>query len=94
MDRKILIFRVLFFDVIIPLVKFGLLIYSVVQLFDSNDTNWALATLGAIIAPGLLEVAYWIMVYFFDPEKRATYKPWKWILMFNPITFPFTTIFW
>jgi hypothetical protein len=94
MEKKTLLFRVIFFDVIIPLVKFGLLIYSVVQLFDTGDSKWGAATVGAIIAPGLLEVVYWLMVCCCDHERRALYTPWKWILLFNPITFPFTVIFW
>lgn len=93
-NSKCTIIRVLLFDVLIPLIRFGLLIYSVVQLFQNGDPNWAIATIGAILAPGILEVIYWLVLCCTDPESRNSSEPWKYIVFFNPITFPISAIGW
>ena len=93
-NTKWLLLRVLFFDVVIPFVKFGLLIVTVVRLFQGGNPNWAWSTIGAILTPGILEVLYWLVVCCCDPEKRSSSKPWKWILLFNPLFFPVSTILW
>ncbi len=51
-NRKWLVARVLFFDVIVPLVKLGLLIWTVVRLFQNKNPYWAWSTIGAILTPG------------------------------------------
>ena len=89
-----LYFRVIFFDITVPLIKLGLLIWSIVNLFNNNNPYWGGATIGAILTPGILEVLYWSLVCCCDPEKRATGDPWKWILFFNPILFPLSIILW
>jgi hypothetical protein len=93
-NKKWLVARILFFDVTVPLVKFGLLIWTVVGLFQNNNPYWGWSTIGAILTPGILEVLYWSAVCCCDPEKRSTARPWRWILLFNPIFFPISTIVW
>ena len=89
-----LTFRVVTFDVLIPLIKLALLIWTVVRLFQTENPLWGWATIGAILTPGLLEVLYWSAVCCCDPEKRSSSNPWMWILFFNPIAFPLSTILW
>ena len=83
-NGKWLVFRVVFFDVLIPLVKLCLLLWSVVNYFQNGNPYWGGSTIGAILTPGILEVLYWSMVCCCDPEKRSTGQPWKWILVAMP----------
>ena len=46
------------------------------------------------IISGLLEVLYWSVVCCRDPHRVSLLKPWQWIVFFNPILFPFSTILW
>jgi len=46
------------------------------------------------LTPGFLEVLYWATICCCDSEKRSSSKPFRWMLLFNPIFYPFATIIW
>ncbi len=45
--------RVVFFDVLLPGTRLGLLIWNVDGLFQKGNPNWAGATIAAILLPGI-----------------------------------------
>jgi hypothetical protein len=51
-SKPLTVARVVFFDVVIPLVKLILLLVSVVRLFQNGNPYWGWSTIGAILTPG------------------------------------------
>jgi hypothetical protein len=87
-------FRILIFDVLVPGIKLGLLIWTMVLMYNTGHPWWAGSILATLLAPGTLEMIYLLgLKCFYSHEYDMIANPaLVWIFM-NTFTFPFTMIF-
>ena len=88
----VLVIKVIFIDILLPIldkVFDGLTIY---HFITNKDIWWAVATIGIIMMPGILELFSW--TYSCCRGDTPTKTCFKWSVFFGPILYPFSTIIW
>ena len=88
----VLLFKVLLFDVLLPIVDKvfdGLTIY---HFINNGDIWWAVGTIGIVMMPGFLELFAW--TYSFCRGETSTKSCSLWIIFFGPVLYPISNIIW
>ena len=88
--------RLILLDVLLPLFKLAMMIWTVYHLFTTGHPYWASAILGTLLAPGTLEMIYLICLWCSDKtgfRRAVASQPCLAIPFLLPITFPFIIIY-
>ena len=88
--------RLILLDVLLPLFKLAMTIWTIYHLYTTGHPYWASAILATLLAPGTLEMIYLMALWCCDREEfRETLadQPCLSVLILLPISFPFIIIY-